>query len=214
MLPDAITTLGIIDSSLMFCEGFYVIIPRLSRHFKPVFKASGYEDLLQQIAEGVELPSMLLIGVTNPIKKTIDIATMLNENHSEIILLSFSNDYPEGSKYQLIEAGFKGFMYKDDNNDIILKDINDMLVYGYINNSRNSMLMEHKNNQYQPKPVGSKLILMQNVCSDKTYKEIGKILCLSPRTIATNTERLCQELHVSNRFGLICLAFHKNWVEN
>ena len=213
MLPDAITTFGIIDSSQMTCEGFDIIIPSLSQQFKPVFKANSFEDLLQQIAEGAELPSYLFIGVTNPIKNTIDIADWFNKNHPEITLLSLSYDYPVGSKYQLIEAGFKGFMYKNDNKDMILKDINDMLLYGYINNSRNNIILEYKNNLYQPKPVGSKLILMQNVCSDKTYKEIGKILCLSPRTIATNTEHLCEELHVSNRFGLICLAFHRLWVE-
>ena len=75
------------------------------------------------------------------------------------------------------------------------------------------MVMELKNNHKHTKPTGRKLELLQLICSEKSYKEIADTLCLSLRTIEINAGHLFEELEVSNRYGLMCLAYHEHWVE-
>ena len=50
-------------------------------------------------------------------------------------------------------------------------------------------------------------------CTEKTYKEIADIMCLSPKTIDGYRENLFQKLDVKTRIGIVLYAINHKIIE-
>ena len=213
MLQPAMTTLGIVDTNPMICEGFGVVMHRLTNNFKVIFKAYNFEDLKAQTITDIELPSIMLLTPSNPISNCLESATLLQENHPKMRVTAFSDNYPEGSKYQLAKAGCIGFLYKDDKMDVWEKAFLDIVNHGTFVNSRSDLIKVLRTPFVDEKPTGIDLIIIQLICTDKTYVEIGLIVNLNHKTVEDHVFKLCDKLHVHNRHGLMCMAFRRKWVD-
>ena len=212
MLQRIITTLGIIDSDPMICEGFGVIMHKLSSNFKSIFMANNYEDLKVQSKTDIELPFIMLLTLSNPIDNCLESLNWLQETNPDINVVGFSNEYPEGSQYIMAKAGCVGFLYKNDNLEVYQKAIQDIVDHGAFVNSRSNLIKVLRTPFTDEKPTVKDLILIKLVCTHKTYIDIGLILCISPKTVEDHVFKLCDKLNAHNRHGLMCMAFQRKWV--
>ena len=59
----------------------------------------------------------------------------------------------------------------------------------------------------------NEITFLELICSEKTYKEVADIMCLSPKTIDGYRDQLFVKLNVKNRIGLVLYAIkHKIYV--
>ncbi len=212
MLLPTVTTLGIIDDNPMICQGFSVVMHDVSNTFITTFMANNSEELLQQSLTNPLLPSIMIVSIGESLSDALDSVNWLHQNHSEISVVAYSDNYPEGSKHLLAKAGCIGFLFKNDDKEILLNAIIDIIEHGSINNKHSNLIQELRDTFIDEKPTGSDYKLLQLVCTDKSYKEIGAELFKSTRTIEEKVSNLCMVQHVNNRLGLMCKAFNKKWV--
>lgn len=55
--------------------------------------------------------------------------------------------------------------------------------------------------------------LIKFIASGMTYVAMGRILYLSPRTVANNVHSLCTRMGAKNKPHLVALAFHRKILE-
>ena len=212
MLTVTITSFGIINSNPMICEGFGAIIERLSSGFMAGFIAHNHQDLLSKTNAATDLPTILLVGISNPLEDSLASIIWVKEHHPNTSTIAYSNTYPKGCKRELAKAGCVGYLYYDDSIAVLQKSMLDVLDHGYIKNNRSDLIAELRSAYGDEVPKGKDLELLKLICSEMSYPEIGKLLFLSSRTIEVNVKALCIRFHVNNRHGLMCKVFEEEWL--
>ncbi len=209
MLLPPLTTLGIIDENPMICQGFSVVMHNVSDTFITTFMANNSEEMQQQSLSNPLFPSIMIVSIGESLIDALNSVNWLHQYHADIRVAAYSDNYPEGSKHLLAKAGCIGFLFKNDNKEILLNAIIDILENGSINNKQSNIIQELRNTFIDEKPIGSYYKLLQLVCTDKSYKQIGAELFKSTRTIEEKVSHLCMVQQVNNRLGLMCKAFKK-----
>lgn len=208
---------GLVDDHIMLRQGLAELLVRAG--FEIVLQANNGKDMIDQLQ--ALTPDVILMDLSMPIMDGVETTTWLKRNKPHINVLALSMNDDELSIIKMVKAGARGYLLKDMAIEYLEKAIRDVYEKGYyfsdIINGKliSSMQTEtQKNNTLKDldiKPI--ELEFLKYCCSELGYKEIGREMNLSTRTVDGYRESLFRKCGVRTRTGLALFAIKHKLIE-
>ena len=130
-----------------------------------------------------------------PSSKGLLHATSMQRSHNWLMKLWLNcTSYDVNLHHALLEVHSKGYYYTENVANTLLHSI------------------EHKEKRKEVFLKGRELEFLKLTCTERTYKEIADIMCLSPKTVENYRESLFEKLNAKSRIGLVLFAIKEKIV--
>lgn len=205
----------IVDDHLLFSQALHGLVSNF-KEFNVLAVLNNGKELVEYISEGKPLPEIILMDIQMPIMNGIEATNWLKDNKPEIKVLALSMECDETTILAMLRAGAKGYLLKDIHPDILHHALNQVNLNGfYYTDSIANTLLNSISKPEKPKNIELKdreLEFLKLSVSEKTYREIAEVMCLSPKTLENYRESLFEKLEVKTRIGLVIYAIKEKVV--
>jgi DNA-binding NarL/FixJ family response regulator len=207
----------IVDDHLLFASSLEKLIDTFGG-FKVLYKAGNGAELQEQFELNKPKPDIILLDVNMPVMNGLETVVWLTETHPNIKVLVLSMEDDEDHILKMIRSGAKGYLLKDIDPENLKHALLEVLQKGfYYTEKINEILLEIVQGKGKPSDKSllkeNEITFLKLVCTEKTYKEIADIMCLSPKTIDGYRQELFSKLNIKNRVGLVLYAIKNNFVD-
>jgi len=207
----------IVDDHLLFASSLEKLIHTFGG-FKVLYKAGNGAELQEHFELNKPKPDIILLDVNMPVMNGLETMLWLKETHPNIKVLVLSMEDDEEQILKMIRAGAKGYLLKDIDPGSLKHALNEVLEKGfYYTEKINEILLDIVQGKAKPKQISllkeNEITFLKLACTEKTYKEIADIMCLSPKTIDGYRQDLFSKLNIKNRVGLVLYAIKNNFVD-
>jgi len=208
----------LVDDHSLFLEGMRNLL--LAHDIEVVGTASDGLEALHQarklrpdvIFMDIEMPDCDGLSATRLIKSELP--------EAQIVMLTMHEE--DVKLFEAIKSGASGYLLKDMNADDFFALLDGLqrgepplapgLARRILREFRNagvddSSPADGAQNQYSP--TSRQLEVLTLVAQGMTYKEAGKVLCLSERTIKYHMRQIMNQLHLRSRAEVIAWATHQ-----
>jgi DNA-binding NarL/FixJ family response regulator len=199
----------IVDDHSLFADSLKVVIDGFNGFNVTNCLANG-QELVDLLTKSNNHPDIVLLDMNMPVLNGIQTMKWLCENLPEVNVLALSMDDQEETIIQMLRHGAKGYLLKDIHPDQLEKALNHLLQKGYYYTEKvsdtliNSLnLPEEEVDSIKSSLNEKESIFLKLACTEKTYREIADVMCLSPKTIDGYRESVFKKFKVSNRVGLV-----------
>ncbi|MET0392233.1 MAG: response regulator transcription factor [Chitinophagaceae bacterium] len=159
-------------------------------------------------------PDIVLLDITMPEMNGYETAAWIKKNVPSIKILVLSMSDSETSIITMIKAGAGGYILKDSKPAVFRQALDDIRDKGiFMNDLVSNKMLSYVKGEEKNKDVDilsrlseKELAFLKLACTEKTYKEIGSEMNLSPRTVEGYRDELFEKLKVSSRVGLVLFA--------
>jgi DNA-binding NarL/FixJ family response regulator len=205
----------IVDDHLLFSQALNGLVSKF-KEFNVLAVLNNGKELVEYISEKKALPEIILMDIQMPIMNGIEATNWLKKNQPEIKVLALSMECEEATILAMLRAGAKGYLLKDIHPNILKHALNQVNLNGfYYTDSVTNTLLNSIKTKEKPKNIiikNRELEFLKLTVSEKTYKEISEVMCLSPKTLENYRESLFEKLEVKTRIGLVIYAIKEKIV--
>lgn len=153
------------------------------------------------------------MDVNMPIMGGIETTKWLQEHKPDVHVLALSVEDDERTIIDMVKSGAKGYLLKDTNKKALEEAMLYLMEHGIYHTKLVNDALFHSLNDDELQLKENEITFLELICSEKTYKEVADIMCLSPKTIDGYRDQLFVKLNVKNRIGLVLYAIkHKIYV--
>jgi two-component system, NarL family, invasion response regulator UvrY len=203
--------IGLVDDHILVREALGNIIKSFDEFDISIMAANG-KDFIDKLNKS-NVPEILLLDLSMPEMDGHDTIHWLSKNHPQIKILVLTM-YDAESLIHLIKAGVRGFLKKDVQPAELKHALQCVHANGsYCSNTVTGRLFNLMKEQGNKNSVWGTVILNENeisflklASSEMTYKEIARIMEISPRTVDNYRDALFIKLSVKSRVGLAMYA--------
>lgn len=205
----------IVDDHLLFSQALHGLVSQYEE-FNVLAVLNNGKELVEYISKDNTLPEIILMDIQMPIMNGIEATNWLKDNKPEIKVLALSMECDESTILAMLRAGAKGYLLKDIHPDILHHALNQVNLSGfYYSDSVTNTLLNSIHKPEKSKNITIKdreLEFLKLTVSERTYKEISEVMCLSPKTLENYRESLFEKLEVKTRIGLVIYAIKEKIV--
>ena len=201
---------GIVDDHTLIRNGLVELINTFD-DYNVLFQAGTYEEVIENINAG-HIPDIMLLDINMPGKDGYDVSLWLKQNYPMIKTCALSMHDNEISIIRMLKNGVRGYLLKACPPNELKLAMDSILQKGYhyselltghlVHSVQFSESDELKALQLSEKEIA----FLKYACTEMSYKEIGRRMFLSPRTIDGYQNRLCEKLNANSRIGLVLYA--------
>ena len=217
MAPENKPSIVIADDHPVFRRGLRDII-ELERGFEVVGEAPDGQRALEMIRK--LRPAIAIVDIAMPKLDGLSLAQQLLEEGSPVKII-FVTMYREEKLFtQSLEAKVKGYVLKDSAVTDIVSCIRAVAAgQNYASPELMTYLVKHVGRDAPVDPTRSGLEeltpterhVLSLIADYKTSKEIAEALFISPRTVDTHRNNMCQKLNIHGSHALMKFALaHKD----
>ncbi|EOR93101.1 two component transcriptional regulator, LuxR family [Arcticibacter svalbardensis MN12-7] len=190
-------------------------------NYKVLFEADNGKEFISKL-ERNNLPDLVLMDITMPEMDGYSTTSWLRINYPEIKVIALTVMDDEIAIIRMLKSGAKGYLLKNCKPDELKLALNAVITKGYyFNDLVTSRLINSINKIGEDQSVLKNVVnlterekeFLRHLCSEKTYKEIADMMCVSPRTIDSYRDNLLEKLQVKSRIGLVLFAIKNRIVE-
>ena len=105
-------TVVIVDDHALFAGSLEKLINSFP-NFVTVFHLRNGLELQKKLAEGGEVPDIILIDINMPVLDGFETAEWLSQNHPKIKFLALTMEDEEANILKMLRFGAKGYLLKD-----------------------------------------------------------------------------------------------------
>ncbi len=188
-------------------------------HCRIMLLASNGKELLDKI-DSSHPPDLVILDLNMPEMNGYETAKWLRARFPEILVLVLTMYDSEAALIQLLQAGVRGFLKKDIHPSELNYAIHSVIDTGYYySHNAAGRLVNLFRNESGKKNFPNNISMSKNeleflklASTDMTYKEIARIMNLSPRTVDNYRDSLFLKLDVKSRVGLALYAIRSGIV--
>lgn len=156
-------------------------------------------------------PDLILLDIVMPKMSGLEALDQLKKDYPYIPILMFSAEIEEQRIQQAVQKGALGFLPKDCTQAELIEAIETVVKnQNYFGSSILSTIFKGYvagTKQKQHKELSEREIsIIQLLCEGLGYKEIGKQLFISPRTVESHKQAIFKKLNLENNAQLIKYA--------
>ena len=190
-------------------------------NYEVILDASNGSELVEEFKKG-QIPDIVLMDINMPVMDGYVTTQWLKEAYPHIKVLALSMYDNEMAVIRMFRSGAKGYILKDSEPDELLLALDTLYSTGYyfsesISEKLAFSLQENKHagkNYVGNLPLTAReLEFLTLACTEMTYKEIGKSMNVSPRTVDGYRDDLFLKLNLKTRVGLVLYAIKNNIVQ-
>lgn len=200
----------IADDHNVLINGLKLILAVRS-DFKVIAVANNGNEVIDLVKN--ERPDVVLLDINMPVLNGYQTLGIIKSEYPDIkvIILSMLND--KRNVLNMLEAGAKGYLFKDTDDKHLFKAI-DCIYNGeyYVSESLRNILEEFLlSNKYQDKKnkhllSSRELEIVSLIIDGNTNAEIADLLFLSTRTVDTHRKNIFYKLSLNNTASLVKYA--------
>ncbi len=211
--------IAIVDDESLFRQGLTMLV---ENHEKCKVTLCGEDgnDFLRLLNEADELPDLLLCDLEMPNKDGVQLTKELAIKYPEIKIVILSSHYEPSLIMKMMEIGASAFMAKNEQPEAFYNTIINVIEKGFHYNDFVIQLIREKMHFGSRKEKQIQLDLskrekevLNHLCDQKTNKEIGEMMFISPRTVEGHRKNLLVKTNSKNTAGLIIFAIEHGLYE-
>lgn len=199
------------DDHVVMREGIAAMVNSLGDYV-----VTGSADNGLQIFENLKeqaMPDILILDLSMPVMDGFEASRKLSKEYPDLKVLILTMYDSEIALIRLLQDGVKGFLKKDIRSRELRIAMDEVLAGGYYYGSQttgklgNMFHNHYVNNIPFDRSILSdrEIMFLKYCCSHLTYKEIAKMMNLSPRVVDCCRDVLFEKLDAKNR---VCLAMY------
>lgn len=156
-------------------------------------------------------PDLILLDIIMPKMNGLEALEVIKKEYPDIPVLMFSAETEEQRIQQAVKKGALGFLPKDCTKEELLEAINTVvknqnyfgssilstIFKGYVKGTKQKLHKELSEREVS---------IIQLLCEGLGYKDIGKQLFISPRTVESHKQTIFKKLNLENNAQLIKYA--------
>lgn len=205
----------IVDDHLLFSQALNSLVSNYEE-FNVIKILNHGKELVEYFSTEKAFPHIVLMDIKMPQMNGIEATQWLKDHHPTVKVLALSMECDEVTILQMLRAGAKGYLLKDIHPKILhhaLLEVHNNGFY-YTENVTNTLLNSAGITQIKSRInlKDRELEFLKLACSERTYKEIAEVMCLSPKTIENYREALFDKLNAKTRIGLVLYAIKEKIV--
>lgn len=204
-------TIALIDDHIIFRKSLAMLIDMLG-NFKVISHFNNGREFVDSLDEN-NLPDVVLMDITMPEMDGIETTKWLKQNNYKLKVIALSMLKNDMVIIRMLKNGARGYLLKDCDTAELKQAINDVYYKGYYYNEFLSDKYKSINLHEDIMINEKEFTFLKLCCTDKSYKEIADVMCVSPRTIDGYRDALFQKLDVTSRVGLAIYAIKNDIVQ-
>jgi len=210
----------IVEDQLIFRNGLKILLKEIPE-VEFIGECSNGLEFLEFIEK--KMPDVVLMDIKMPMMDGFEATKIATQKYPEIKIVILSMFGEENYLVRMLEAGIKGFLLKNVEEDELRKAL--FLVSDGKNYFSNELLpaltnsfMKKKNNDEEKTSIIDKLTkreleIMQLISKGYTNKEIAEFCFISPRTVGGHRTNLLSKTASKNTADLVGFAIKYNLIK-
>jgi DNA-binding NarL/FixJ family response regulator len=181
--------------------------------FEVVMEAGHGKELIEGLTGASVLPDVVVLDINMPVMNGYDTAALLRKQWPEIRILALSMLSEEFPVIKMLRSGAQGFITKDCDPIELRTALND--VYrncDHFSGVSGRSLHAVREGEGDKNITDKEMEFLKLCCSDLSYKEIGRKMNLSGRTVEGYRDILFYKLNVRTRISLVLFAVNNGIV--
>ena len=198
----------VVDDHILLSQAIGGLVDAFD-HFRVLYLCKNGQELIEALKIPKKVPDIVLMDVNMPILNGIETTAYLKEHFPEVQVLALSIEEDEGIILKMLRAGAKGYLMKDVKKAELNEALLDVMKNGYYHSNTVAKILVNSLRHKESSVTSLKereIEFIQHACSEKTYKEIADVMCLSPKTVEGYRDVLFEKLNLRNRTGLVIYA--------
>jgi DNA-binding NarL/FixJ family response regulator len=212
LLSKDITHIALVDDHTLLRSGLAALVNSFNGYHVSFEAGHGKEFIALVDVYGP--PDIVLLDITMPEMDGYETAAWIKQHLPAVKILVLSMSDSESTIISMLKAGAGGYLLKDSKPAVFRQALDDIRDNGFFMNElvSNKMLNylkseeKNKDTAILSRLSEKEITFLKLACTEKTYKEIGSDMNLSPRTIEGYRDDLFVKLEVSSRVGLVLFA--------
>ncbi len=216
MLTNHLIRIALADDHDLIRRGIAQLLEQ--EGFVIVADAGNGKDLIDKI-DNQEV-DIILMDISMPMMDGIETTKWISRHKPEIRIIALTMMDDDMHVIRMLRAGARGYLVKNTNPSELVFAIRDVYERGYhmselvsgrlIRNIQSGGSSDHLDKAATL--TDREIEFLRHCCTEMTYKEIGNLMHVSPRTAEGYSKSLCEKLQLKSRVGLVLYAI-KNRIE-
>lgn len=198
----------VVDDHILLSQAIGGLVDAFDQ-FKVLYLCKNGQELIDAFQNPKNIPDIVLMDVNMPILNGIETTTYLKDHFPEVKVLALSIEEDDATILKMLRAGAKGYLMKDVKKAELQEALLEVVENGYYHTNTVAKILVNSLRQKESSVLSLKdreIEFIQHACTEKTYREIADIMCLSPKTIEGYRDVLFEKLNLRNRTGLVIYA--------
>lgn len=216
-MADKKYNIAIVDDESLFRQGLSMMVNNHAQMTASIFAENG-QHLLELLEKTDDLPDLLLCDLEMPVMNGVEVTKELTRQYPDINVVILSSHYEPSLIMKMMETGASAFMPKNEKPAEFYDTIINVIEKGFHYNDFIVQLIREKMH-FGNKKISTISIeltdreqeVLQLICDQKTNKEIGEEIFISPRTVEGHRKKLLQKTGSKNTAGLIIFAIENGY---
>jgi len=201
-------TVVVVDDHMLLSQAIGGLVDAFDQ-FEVLYLCKNGQELIDKFKNKKNIPDVVLMDVNMPILNGVETTNHLKEYFPDVKVLALSIEEDETTILKMLRAGAKGYLMKDVKKAELNEALLEVIENGYYHTNTIAKILVESLRPKESSIVNLKereIEFIQHACTEKTYKEIADIMCLSPKTIEGYRDVLFEKLSLRNRTGLVIYA--------
>jgi DNA-binding NarL/FixJ family response regulator len=185
------------------------------------YTADSGETLLEKLATETALPDVMVLDLNMKGINGVEVTEYLKENYPSIRVILMTSHYKRSFMGFMLKTGVAAFIPKGISPVQLVEIIKEIYENGFYFMEDQLGVLREQISHKAPKPTlveGNKLTereieVLKLICFQKTAKEIGEKLFITPRTVEGHKSNLFIKTGARNVAGLVIYAIQNNYIE-
>jgi len=209
--------IALVDDESLFLQGLTMLVDN-NEQLQVTITAENGNDLLTKLSETEDLPDLLLCDLEMPVMDGVELTKALAASYPQIKIVILSSHYEPSLILKMLEIGASAFMPKNEKpkefyltiinviekgfhyNDYIVQLIREKMLFGTKKKTTNAVKLTAREEE-----------ILKLICDQKTNKDIGEEIFISPRTVEGHRNKLLEKTASKNSAGLIIYAVENGY---
>ena len=202
--------IALVDDHNLVRSGLVEMVNKMNQ-CTVVFDADNGQSLLAYL-ENNELPDVILLDINLPIIDGYEIAKQIRKKYYTARILALSMLDEEYVIIRMLVNGVNGYLHKNAKPLELMEAIGCLVKYEYYYNNYVTSKMIYniqtgnlkKQTNYQL--TDREIEYLKYTCLEKTHKEIGEILKVSPKTVEYYRDSISEKINIKTKVGMVLFA--------
>lgn len=208
---------AIADDHEMFRDAIKNIVSTLP-DCKIVIEAENGQQLIERLEVADPFPEICILDIQMPVMNGYETLVELKQRWPELKVLALSMFNHEFSIIKMLTNGANGYLLKGAKLAEVqtaLRDIHEKNYYSSELVTSNFFQLAHNANENPLLKINEREIqFLKYCCTELNYKEIGKAMGVSARTVEGYRNTLFDKLNLHTRVGLVMFAINTGIVSD
>lgn len=198
----------IVEDHTLFSQALTALINNFS-NFEVLYSCKNRRELFKELYNKCNIPDIILIDIDIPTIDVMETISKLKTEYPYISIVALSREENKRKILKVLSAGANGYLPKNAEETVLQRALLEVLEAGFFYTTEVSNLLIQSLHAKEGNKIELKdreIEFVKHACTEKTYKEIARDMCLSPRTIEGYRDAIFEKLNLKNRTGMVIYA--------